>query len=113
MTKVPSHRIVSRLQRLIFLSVSNPPPLELRVECAEAARLAEAISELTSEPIDEIVVMALKECLAREKRKRAKARRDKRVDARTSQLADRVADYPVVDDRTPPEPDWYDAFPSD
>lgn len=69
---------------------------------------------MTSESIDEIVVMALKERLAREKRKRAKTRREKRVDARSSQLADRAADYPVVDDRTPPaEPDWYDAFPPD
>jgi hypothetical protein len=88
--------------------------LELRIECAEAVRLAQELSELTSEPIDEIVVLALRERLAREKRKRAKARREKRVDARSPHVADRIADYPIVDDRVPAgELDWYDAFPPD
>ncbi|MEO7964289.1 MAG: type II toxin-antitoxin system VapB family antitoxin [Gemmatimonadaceae bacterium] len=94
--------------------MSTPPLLDLRVESAEAARLAQEISELTSEPIDEIVVMALKERLSREKRKRAKARREKHVEGPSVHLADRIADYPVVDDRAPAaEPDWYDAFPPD
>ena len=88
-----------------------PIPLELRIESAEAARLAQEIVELTSEAVDEIVIAALKERLVRERRRRAKERREKRVVPRGAVLADQAALYPVIDDRAPAGPDWYDASP--
>lgn len=76
-------------------------------------RLAEEIAELTREPLEAIVVSALKERLLREQRRAKKARGDKRVVPRTAAVADRVAAYRVFDDRSPAEPDWYDAVPSE
>ena len=90
-----------------------PTSPKLRIENDEAVRLAEEIAELTGEPLEAIIVAALKERLVRERRRSTKGQGEKRIVPRHAAIADRLAAYPVIDDRSPAEPAWYDTFPAE
>lgn len=77
--------------------------MALSIKNDEADRLARALAEETGETLTEAVVIALRERLDREKR-----RRGPDVRARVARLAEDVAALPTLDRRTPDEILGYD-----
>jgi antitoxin VapB len=86
--------------------------MPLNVKNDEAHDLARELSDLTDTTITEAVTLALRETLARERRRR-RAERSRRVQD-LLQIAAECAELPVVDDRSPDQILDYDdhgAFP--
>ncbi len=80
--------------------------MPLSIKSQEADRLARELAHTTGESITEAVVAAIRERLARERRRRAS--RGERFHARLKRIQERVARLPVLDSRTPDEIIGYD-----
>lgn len=86
--------------------------MPLNVKNDEAHDLARELSDLTDTTITEAVTLALRETLARERRRR-RAEQTRRMQD-LMQIAGECSELPVVDDRSPDEILNYDergAFP--
>ena len=77
--------------------------MALSIKNDEADQLARELAETTGESITDAVVISLRQRLERERRK--PGTRKKLLD-----LAAEVAEYPVLDDRTPDQIIGYDEF---
>ena len=80
--------------------------MPLNVKNDEAHELARELSELTDTTITEAVTLALRETLARERRRR-RAEKTRRVQD-LMQIAGECSELPVVDDRSPDQIFNYD-----
>jgi antitoxin VapB len=75
----------------------------LSIKNDEADRLARALAEETGESLTDAVVVALRERLERQRRRRGPA-----VAVRLGRLADELAELPTLDDRSADEIIGYD-----
>lgn len=86
-------------------------PTHLNVDSAEAARLAEELTELLQQPLDEVVLLALRSQLVRERRKRGRLKRLTASEKKkAAMIAERFATPQVFDDRLPPEREPFDSI---
>lgn len=77
--------------------------MALSVKNEEADRLARELAEVTGETLTEAVLVALRQRLERERRRRPG------IGARLARLAAEVAEYPVIDRRPADKILGYDA----
>jgi antitoxin VapB len=80
----------------------------LNIKSQDTDRLARELAALTGESITEAVTKAIEERL-RHERGRSDAERERRR-AKLMEIADRIARYPVLDDRSPDEILGYNEF---
>lgn len=80
--------------------------MPLSIKSQEADRLARELAQATGESITDAVVAAIRERLARERRRRGA--QAERFHARLKRIQERVARLPVLDSRTPDEIIGYD-----
>lgn len=80
--------------------------MPLSIKSHEADRLARELARATGESITDAVVAAIRERLARERRRRGA--QGERFHARLKRIQERVARLPVLDSRTPDEIIGYD-----
>ncbi len=80
--------------------------MPLSIKSTEADRLARELAQATGESITDAVVAAIRERLARERRRRGAQR--ERFHTRLKRIQERVARLPVLDSRTPDEIIGYD-----
>lgn len=80
--------------------------MPLSIKSQEADRLARELAQATGESITDAVVIAIRERLDRERRRRGS--RGDRFNARLKRMQERVAKLPVLDSRTPDEIIGYD-----
>lgn len=86
-------------------------PTHLNVDSAEAARLAEELTELLQQPLDEVVLLALRSQLVRERRKRGRLKRRAASEKKkAAAIAERFAAPQVFDDRLPLEREPFDSI---
>ena len=78
--------------------------MALSIKSEEADRLARRLAATTGESLTEAVLVALRERLAREERRREADT----IGARLERLAAEIAELPVLDARTPDEIIGYD-----
>ena len=80
--------------------------MPLSIKSPEADRLARELAQATGESITDAVVAAIRERLARERRRRGA--QSERFHTRLKRIQERVARLPVLDSRTPDEIIGYD-----
>lgn len=81
-----------------------------RLDNEEATLLARELAELTEESMEQAIVVAIRERLIRERRKRHRARARRESATVPKVVPERVAPCQVFDDRAPPEPPRFDSL---